>query len=416
VMLSARAKHFHDSQLEYLNYVWRKPAEEFYHPTSNPQGIAVLTVAENTLTTDLLLRKLKDIPQPPKEVFSYGRSFQLQQAVARLFEATFFKGRKLDPKNFVITNGAGPAVNMLMSSLCDPGDGAIVPSPYYPGFDPDLKLLGNVHPIPAPMKSSENFKLDIGAIDHAYEKAKTENIEVKCLLISSPNNPLGCVCTREELILIWQWAVKHKVHLIMDEIYALSCFDSEHPFVSMSDVLLEHNEDFGQYIHVVWSFSKDFDMSGFRVGVVYTENEELLASLQNQSYMFLSSNLSQFVLCEMLSDELFVTEFINTNKQNLHHSYESLATTLKSNRISFIPANAGFFVMLDLRKYLPEPSFQAEMTLWRKLVDDCHLVFTPGSSMHCDEAGWFRCCYAGYEPQNVHTMIVKLADYLKQIN
>jgi aspartate/methionine/tyrosine aminotransferase len=54
----------------------------------------------------------------------------------------------------------------------------------------------------------------------------------------------------------------------VDEIYALSSYNENRKFISISAVLADLGEDFGDYIHVVWSFSKDFSMSGFRVWII----------------------------------------------------------------------------------------------------------------------------------------------------
>jgi len=71
-----------------------------------------------------------------------------------------------------------------------------------------------------------------------------------------------------------------------------------------------------------------------------------------------------------------------------------------------------FFVLVDLRQFLRKPTFEEEMVLWRKLVDECNVVFTPGCSMHCDEPGWYRCCYAAYDTQSVEAALERTAKYL----
>jgi 1-aminocyclopropane-1-carboxylate synthase len=389
--------------------LWSKAPTELYHSVNNPDGLAVLSGAENILTVDVLTKRMLDVPQVPQEVCMYGSSFGLRASVARLFERTFFKGRKLNPNNFVITNGAGPAISMLLFSICNPGDGVIVPSPYYPGFDMDIKALASAIPVPAHFSGDNNFKFDIAAIQRAYDKATKDNITVKSILITSPSNPLGQILTKEELTAVLQWAVDHEVHLIMDEIYALSCFGGD--FVSISDILLEKREEFGKLVHVVWSFSKDFDVSGFRVGLIYSENQELLGTLRDQSYFHFSSNLAQYYLSNIINDEVFVDNFFTTNLQNLRDAYNVCTAQLDKYGISYIAGNAGFFIMLDFRKCLSALTYDAETVFWKKLIDEAKVMLIPGSAMHT-EPGWFRCCYTALHIESLKFILERLGRYI----
>lgn len=68
-----------------------------------------------------------------------------------------------------------------------------------------MGAVSNVVTIPAPMHSSNNFELDISSLQTALDNAKQQGITVKALLISSPNNPMGVIYTKEQLIQMYQW-------------------------------------------------------------------------------------------------------------------------------------------------------------------------------------------------------------------
>jgi len=187
----------------------------------------------------------------------------------------------------------------------------------------------------------------------------------------------------------------------MDEIYALSCWKEDTPFVSISDVLFEQGAPFGEYVHVIWSFSKDFCANGLRVGAVYSENPEVLDAVKDQNFFYFASNFTQFHLSDLLNDISFVEHFISINRKNLARSYGVLESHLRSHDIAFLPGNAGFFVLLDLRKYLKSNTWEAERELWALLVKECKVILNPGGSMHADEPGWFRCCYANVDVESL---------------
>ena len=59
-----------------------------------------------------------------------------------------------------------------------------------------------------------------------------------------------------------------------------------------------------------------------------------------------------------------------------------------------MPADAGFFVVCDLRRFLTAPTFEAEHALWRRILDDANVNITPGAACRIVEPGFFRLCYA----------------------
>eukprot|EP00026_Physarum_polycephalum_P017153 Phypoly_transcript_18277.p1 GENE.Phypoly_transcript_18277~~Phypoly_transcript_18277.p1 ORF type:complete len:249 (+),score=30.23 Phypoly_transcript_18277:71-748(+) len=223
-----RAKALGPKMPTYFNFlrgiIMENPGA-LYDPKNNPDGIMILTIAENTLTLELLKSKLNaQGDELPDGQYNYGNNLYFLKDLAAFFSRTFFAGRKMEPQNLIVGNGAGSVLNMLAFTLCDAGDGIIIPSPYYPGFDLDLNAIAEVKPLPAYFQSSNNFEFDITKLQDTMDKAKSDNIAVKALLLCSPNNPMGVIYSKEQLINILNWVKSHKIHLIVDEIYALSCF------------------------------------------------------------------------------------------------------------------------------------------------------------------------------------------------
>jgi aspartate/methionine/tyrosine aminotransferase len=55
--------------------------------------------------------------------------------------------------------------------------------------------------------------------------------------------------------------------------------------------------------------------------------------------------------------------------------------------------------MIDLRRFLPEPTWEAESALWRQLLDEANVNLTPGSTCHATEPGFMRLCFAAVPPE-----------------
>jgi len=263
------------------------------------------------------------------------------------------------------------------------------------------------------MPSSTGFKLDISLLDQAIRKAAKEGVKAKVILLASPNNPLGRVHTRDELESILQYASDKDLHLVFDEVYALSVFGPQAQFVSVGELVSE--ERMSNRIHIIYGFSKDFGVSGFRVGVLYSANKYVIHSVGAYCGLMASSSDTQFVLRTLLEDEEYLEHFLSTNQRRLEQSYALLARELKENGVPFLPTDSGIFTMIDLRGYLSSQTFEAEDELWRILLDKANLNMSPGSAMKCTEPGWFRCCWASVSFETLRVALQRMTRVLKDI-
>ena len=178
--------------------------------------------------------------------------------------------------------------------------------------------------------------------------------------------------------------------MVFDEIYALSVFGRT-PFTSVAKL----RPSLGDFVHIVWAFSKDFAASGFRCGTLVTENRELMAAMEGLAYWAAVSGDTQFMLGEMISDEPWVDAYAKVMPQRLGEAYRAITARLDQASIPYLPSEAGFFFLLDLRRYLSAPTWEAEDALWRKLLDETNVNLTPGSACRIVEPGFMRLCFAG---------------------
>lgn len=114
----------------------------------------------------------------------------------------------------------------------------------------------------------DNFvdPFDSAAIVRALEKAMDEaTCPVKALLITNPHNPLGRCYSENNLLSMVEFCGRQGLHLISDEVYALSIFDRDSKFVSVLSLELDQAKCATSQIHVLWTMSKDFGCSGVRM-------------------------------------------------------------------------------------------------------------------------------------------------------
>lgn len=142
-------------------------------------------------------------------------------------------------------------------------------------FDRDLRWRTGVQLVPAVCESSNDFKITRLALEEAYDKAQRDNIKVKGVIITNPSNPLGTTLDRETLTSLVSFINEKKIHLVCDEMYAATAF-KQPDFISISEIAKDDTNCNLDLIHIVYSLSKDLGLPGFRVGVVYSYNDDVM--------------------------------------------------------------------------------------------------------------------------------------------
>jgi aspartate/methionine/tyrosine aminotransferase len=263
------------------------------------------------------------------------------------------------------------------------------------------------------LTSETRFTLTIDAIRQTVLQAKATGSSVKSLLIVNPVNPLGCIYDAALMADIADFCLEHDLHLVVDEIYALSVFTNEpHEFKSIWSLPLP--EKMRDSIHWLWGFSKDFCVNGFRAGVVASKNPSVIKGLKELSYFTGISTLMQTLLQEMLQDSVWNQRFIDTNAARLLDAYRYVTTRLtdfnaayvgngtvpsgdsmEAFPIRFLPAQAGFFLWVDFSHFLSAKTVLEERRLFLKFIQEGNVYIAPGQiAFHAQEPGWFRIIFA----------------------
>ncbi|CAA3018260.1 1-aminocyclopropane-1-carboxylate synthase 3 [Olea europaea subsp. europaea] len=330
------------------------------------------------------------------------------------------RGNKVsfNSNNLILTAGATSANETLMFCLANPGEAFLLPTPYYPGFDRDLKWRTGVEIVPIQCTSSNGFRITESALEEAYQQAQNRNLEVKGVLVTNPSNPLGISLSRHELNLLLSFIAAKGIHLISDEIYSGTVFNSK-GFVSIMEVLMNKkyvNSPVWDRVHMVYSLSKDLGLPGFRVGAIYSNDKMVVDAATKMSSFGLVSSQTQYLLSAMLSDKKFTKNYVIENRKRLKQRHAMLIRGLKNAGIPCLESNAGLFCWVDMGHLLSSKTFEAEMELWKKIVYQVGLNISPGSSCHCVEPGWFRMCFANMSEQTLDLAMQRIKSFADSIS
>ena len=192
---------------------------------------------------------------------------------------------------------------------------------------------------------------------------------------------------------------EHKIHLISDEIYACSVFDSGEatatPFTSALAIDLEGLID-TERLHVTYGFSKDFGSAGLRIGAIITRSKAVEAAIRSVMRFHNPSGPSLAIGAAMLEDRKWCRDFVVASRLQLAAAYKHATDGLRNIGVSYLPgSNAGFFLWIDLSQFLPEDldgEPNAEFALAKKLV--VRGVFLHPREEHSLKPGWFRMVYS----------------------
>jgi aspartate aminotransferase len=218
-----------------------------------------------------------DIDTPPafmeriinykEKVLSYGPSDGLEALkVAMIHYFEHFK-IKLEVKNIVIATGGSEAISFAFNAVGDPGDEIIVSEPFYTNYSGYASQCG-LKIVPVTASAENGFHLPAIA-----EFEKKVGPRTRAVLLCSPNNPTGTVYTPDELRAIAEFAKKHDLFLIADEVYKEFTYDGK---VHFSVLQLA---GFEERVIVVDSISKRYSACGARIGAVMSRNEEVMKGI-----------------------------------------------------------------------------------------------------------------------------------------
>jgi aspartate/methionine/tyrosine aminotransferase len=349
----------------------------------------------------------------------------LKKAVAGYLGNILNLSRAITAENVFIAGGVGSALDCLMHLICDPGDGLLLSTPCYGMFKVDCSLRSKVKLIlvnktsgtSRPL-SSDTLKPTVEEYERAYQKAIQEGVTVRALLVTNPHNPIGYILTKEELQQLVQFAHKHSIHLIVDEIYMKSLVNPDAKFTSVLELEDIPNPDL---VHIVWGPSKDFGIPGFKTGFVISCGTTVSKAYDGMGMDFYYSvnKIGQDILAAMLSDWDWLSKVYFPTQMELSRKALKIVTSAFDDLgVPYLRPDAGLFVYTDLRKYVAKLSKdprEGEIKLMNKFVKSGRVYWPSGSTLCMSvEFGWFRPIFTA-RLDHLEEGIKRICSVLKEI-
>ncbi|WP_300621401.1 aminotransferase class I/II-fold pyridoxal phosphate-dependent enzyme [uncultured Fusobacterium sp.] len=247
-----------------------------------------------------------------------------------------FKNYNFSIEDTFITTGACHALYLAFKAILNKDDEVILLAPYFPIYADQIKLSDGI-PVIVETKLENEFQL----IKEDIEKVITD--KTKAIVINTPSNPTGVCYNEKSLNIIKELAEKYDLLVIADDVYDF--YSYENSFTPIFTL-----EGMDKRTLSICSFSKDFAMTGWRIGYTISKVPNLIETMEyiNESIIYSAPSVSQRAALYALKDfDRIKKEVVPIFKERIEYSY---------NRIKNIPylkafkSQGGIYLFVNIEK------------------------------------------------------------------
>ncbi|MBR2215843.1 MAG: aminotransferase class I/II-fold pyridoxal phosphate-dependent enzyme [Selenomonadaceae bacterium] len=292
----------------------------------------------------------------------------------------------------LVTVGVSEALDIAMRAVVAPGDEVLIPEPCYVSYQACATLAGGV-PVSVAAKIENEFRITPAELE-PYVTERT-----KVLLIGYPNNPTGAIMTRDDLLALADFAKKHDLIVISDEIYGeLTYGGEEHvcfatlPGMQERTILLN-------------GFSKAYAMTGWRIGYALSNPTIIAAMTKIHQYTMLCAPITaQMAAVEALRHgEKYMKKMVAEYDRRRHLIYDGF---IKMGLECFEPKGAFYIFPNIAATGYTSDEFAEE------LLKAEHVALVPGSAFGACGEGHVRCSYAT-SVDKISQALVRIENFIR---
>ena len=359
------------------------------------EGLIPLWVGEGDLPTpDFIARATQESLKVGETFYTWQRGIPpLREALVRYYQRHFQK--TLAPDNFYVTGSGMQAIKLAIEAVTSPGDDVVFLSPAWPNFAASAELSG-ARAIAVPLNFEHGkWQLDIAKLEDAITP------KTRALFVNTPSNPTGWTASHDDLRAILDLARRNGLWIIADEIYALYHFsDGRAP--SFLDIM----ED-GDRILFVNSFSKNWSMTGWRVGWIVAPAE--IGQVLENLIQYSTSGVAQFMQAGAVAALDRGDDFIAENIAKASRSRDLLCDALiATNRVQTLKPDGAIYAFLKI-----DGVTDARRTAL-DIVDKTGVGLAPGTAFGEAGALFMRACFLR-DPGQIATAAARLAGYIASL-
>ncbi|NPV78237.1 MAG: aminotransferase class I/II-fold pyridoxal phosphate-dependent enzyme [Anaerolineae bacterium] len=363
------------------SYISRKVAalkpsgiRKFFDIAATMKDVISLGIGEPDFTTPprILEAGIRSLQNGETHYTSNAGLSELRQSIAAHLEVHY--GVRYDPDSeIVITVGGSEALYLAFTALLDPGDEVVILTPCFVSYQAGVLLADGV-PVEVACTMENNFDLDPAAVRAAITP------RTKAILVGYPNNPTGAVASRQRLEEIVRIAQEHDLIIISDEIYDRLVYGLPHVCVPALPGAKERTI-------LVGAFSKDYAMTGWRIGYCAGPKEIMQALVRVHQYTIMCApTTAQAAAITALRE---CDEDVMEMRQEYDRRRKLIVSGLNQIGLPTFEPKGAFYAFPKISDVgLDDEAFA------NRLLQEEHVAVVPGSAFGAGGEGFVRCSYA----------------------
>lgn len=349
---------------------------EFDYQVSSIPGIIKLTLGEPDFNVPAAMKQaaIDSINANDSHYAPGNGTLALRQAIAHFMQDRY--QLDYDPENEIaVTVGATEGIFASLSTIINPGDEIIIPTPTFPFYMAVTKILGGI-PIEVDT-SSDGFVLT----PERLQNVLGEHPNAKGLVLNYPSNPTGVTYTQDQIKALADTVKSTSLIVIADEIYSELVYGATH--TSIANYIPEQTL-------ILNGASKSHAMTGYRIGFI-AGPQELMKSVSAIHAMLVTAASNPAMAAAVAA---FDTDEGKTATQEMKEAYEQrrdfVVNSLQKLGFRLINPQGAFYIFAKI----PAQYGNDDLKFATDLANEGKVAVIPGSFFGAGGQGYVRISYA----------------------
>ena len=307
--------------------------------------------------------------------YTFERGIPALRQILAEYE-TRLHAKPVGAERVVVTTAGMQAIMLTMQALVDPGDNVLLLSPLWPNAAAAVEIMGGEpRAVVLGRREDGGFLLDLDALERARDG------RTKAIFVNSPSNPTGWVMSRAEGQALLDFARRHGLYVIADEVYARVVYDGD---VAPSLLDLAEPED---RVVVVNSFSKTWAMTGWRLGWLVGPPE--IVAVMGKLIQYNVSGAPTFIQHAAVTAVREGEDFARSMTERYRAGRALVLDALRGlNRVQVAPPDGAFYAFIKVDGVTDSVAFAKEILAKTKVG------LAPGAAFGVGGEGHLRLCFA----------------------
>lgn len=293
---------------------------------------------------------------------------ELRTSLKAHFQSEF--ALSIPTNEMMMVVGAGHGMYLALKAILNQGDEVLIPSPYYPPYPQQVELNQGI-PVPVLTTAANCFHLTVDDLKQALTPHS------RALILNNPNNPTGASLSQKELTEIVAFAKENNLIILSDEVYRGFSFDKAFTPIYQIEGARDCALVFG-------SFSKDYAMTGWRVGYAFGPKHVIDCMRElNEGICFTASSVSQRAALHALAHHSeILPKLQETYKARVDYVYQRVQTMPG---LSLHQPEGTFYLFVDIK----DTGLSSE-AFCDKAMEEARVLMLPGTAFGASGEGYVR--------------------------